>query len=83
MIWLLALSLLVNAFTVFIAVRNIRELNQDGIRERELLLNRIQAPQMAVAMTMPDPEGKGFIEVDDDESLNRHLRDLDGADSTR
>jgi hypothetical protein len=80
--YLLALSVLVNAFTVYIAVRNVREANRDGAAERRELYQRIQAPDLAVAQALPDEPGRGWIGPDEDDELNQYVRDLDGADTT-
>lgn len=49
-------------------------------RERQLLLNRIQMPEIAVGQTVEnrDPATRGWVGYEDDDDLKRELEALDG-----
>lgn len=79
MAYLLALVLVAYAGTVYGFLRHIQSRDEFHHSERQLLLNRIQAPQVAVNQTAPDePPSKAFVNYDDDADLAKELERLNG-----
>jgi hypothetical protein len=60
----------------------LREERRTADRERQLLLNRIQAPEVAVTQTLPDDAPvKGFVDFESDEDYHSFMRELNDGGS--
>jgi hypothetical protein len=83
MTYLFALALPVIAALLWLLHQERKErtrLLNDARTERQQLLNRIQAPEVAVGQSLePDgPVERGWVNYDDDDDLAKELARLDG-----
>lgn len=69
---LLALSIVANLATVVAFVRYIDSRDQREAAERQQWANRVQAPEVAVAQTVPAKRTTpGYVSLDDDEGWHQ------------
>jgi hypothetical protein len=72
MIYLAATNFILAAFAVFLLRQLVTEREAQRTREDQLM-NRIQAPQIAVTQSLPqDDEPQPYISYGDDEALARY-----------
>lgn len=83
MTYLLAVSLIANLLVVLAFLRDRKQTEQATRLERTALLQRIQAPETAVAMEARQKrQGKGWVNPFDDEEYWEHKkREIEARDA--